>query len=104
MGSFKKNPRVEEELQGELSMGLMLKERLEVAENIAQSTAPVDSGAYRDGISGVVLEVGSRWVGRLNAFDFKSHWIEFGTATGFAARATLRQACERAGFYIRSTR
>lgn len=104
MSSFKKNPKVEEELELDPWMGVMLRERLELAESLAKAAAPVDTGAYRDGIHGEVAPIAGKWAGRLNANDFKSVWIEFGTATGYAAHATLRQACEKAGFLVQSTR
>jgi hypothetical protein len=100
---FVPNPLITKQLQKDPQMGLMLRGRVEIAERIAKETAPVDTGDYREKIEGEVglePELGG-WIGRLNGHDFKSHWIEFGTATGFQARAILRLACERAGLNVR---
>jgi len=45
----------------------------------AKEIAPVDSGAYAEGIEGESGIEDGRAIGRINANDFKSLWIEHGT-------------------------
>lgn len=45
----------------------------------ARRLAPVRTGAYRRSIKATVVVEDGRWVGRVNAFDFKALWVEFGT-------------------------
>lgn len=78
----------------------------EAGEKAAKDIAPVGryagGGDYRDGIEATVGVRGARGgviVGRVNAKDFKSHWIEFGTIRQ-PAKAVLRRALERVGFIV----
>lgn len=59
-----------------------------------------DTGDYERGIE---TYVGSEGV-RVIATDFKSHWIEWGTSTGFAARHVLRRAAQMIGFRVEGGR
>ena len=70
----------------------------EVAAMAAQSIAPVGTGAYRDGISAEV-EPGRA---RVNANDWKSVFIEFGTGQpGPTPKfAPLRRGAEMAGLRL----
>jgi len=121
---FKKQRNVEKEISRGHHMAILLKAKVEPAERIAKAMAPVKTGHYRDGIKGEVdFDVGGNevseegfaepgtLVGRLNAYDFKSHWIEFGTnpgaptqtggsPKGFPARAILRLAVEKTGLGV----
>jgi hypothetical protein len=46
-------------------------------------------------IRGEPVETEDGWIGRVSAFDFKSHWYEFGNSR-HAARPYLRPAAEAA--------
>ncbi|OXR46671.1 hypothetical protein B7C42_01646 [Nocardia cerradoensis] len=37
-------------------------------------------GDYRDSIRGETLFKNGKWRGRVGAYDYKSHWIEYGTS------------------------
>ena len=64
----------------------------ERAREIARAEA-YDEGDYHDGIEAVVIETDEGLVGRVNANDWKSHLIEFGTVDT-PAFAPLRRALE----------
>lgn len=72
----------------------------EVAErgaSAARENAPVATGAYRDGIEAQVgIGTQGSVTGRVNAKDFKSAFVEFGTYK-WPAHATLRRAVESIG-------
>lgn len=106
MSSFKFNPKAPGELARGAAMGVILKERADAAVAAAKAIAPVESGDYRDGITADIGldEVRGTLIGRINANDFKSNWVEFGTATGFPAHATLRKAAESVGLRVIGTR
>lgn len=97
---FVKNPVVEEQLERTEDMLGALTSRASTVVPIAKALAPVKTGDYRDGIQLTpgFLEDG-RAVARLNAMDFKSGWIEFGTIR-IPAHAVLRRAAEAAGFNV----
>lgn len=59
----------------------------------ARRIAPVATGAYRDSIEPDVGIDERGPVGRVNAHDFKSHWIEFGTLSR-TPLAVLRRALD----------
>lgn len=63
--------------------------------NRAREMAPVQTGAYRDGI--VVDPPNSKGVARVHATDQKSTWVEFGTATQ-PGQFIIRSAAESLGF------
>jgi hypothetical protein len=66
----------------------------EIAE-IARELAPVETGAYQNGIKVQKTKFGYR----VFASDQKSAWIEFGIPSrGVAARFTLRRAVESSGY------
>lgn len=46
----------------------------------ARRIAPVDTGHYKRSIRATVYFDDGGWIGRVNAYDFKAYWIEFGTA------------------------
>ena len=62
----------------------------------ARDYAPVGDGDYRDGIQPDVVFEENQWVGRVNANDWKSHFIEFGTGPPgpTPAFAPLRKATD----------
>lgn len=64
----------------------------------AYQAAPFKTGHYRDSIK-VVAYPGDGVV-KVVATDFKSNWIEFGTATGFPTWAPLRAGVASAGFRL----
>lgn len=83
-------------------MLVMLKGRASAGAAVAKQIAPRQTGAYADGI---VAEAGiddGMAKGRINAKDFKSNWIEFGTgAPGpTPAYAVLRRACDAVGLSL----
>lgn len=74
----------------------------EVAEAIvehAKTLAPHDTGDYRDGIEADAGIDGEVAVGRVNANDWKSGLLEFGTENE-PAHATLRRAAEAEGLTV----
>lgn len=68
-----------------------LKEAADAAAGKARDIGPVDDGDYRDGIKVAVGADEHGVLARVNANDFKSHWIEFGTIDT-PAFAPLRRA------------
>lgn len=89
--SFTPNPGMEEQIERNPLMYLHMKRRAEDGAQRARDIAPVDEGDYRDSIEGVAGMHEGRFIGRVNAKDFKSHWIEFGTSA-MQAFAVLRRA------------
>ena len=104
--TFEKNPFCERSLRQGVMMMEALKVRAEAGARSARALAPVETGAYRDGIqadAAIVPGVGA--VARINATDFKSNWIEFGSHPkygAFPAHAVLRRGAERAGLRVRA--
>lgn len=63
----------------------------------ARELAPVDTGAYRDGI--IVNPPNEKGVARVLSTDNKSSWIEFGTgAPGHDGKFVIRTAAESLGY------
>lgn len=79
-------PNFAQILERQLDVRSILHEKAEEAAEIARSTAPVDSGRYRDSI-----EVDDN---QLVSTDWKAHFIEFGTIHNRAMR-TLTNAAAR---------
>lgn len=96
---FKKDPGIEAMLRRSLEVEKALRLRAEAAASVAREIAPVDSGAYRDGIQAQSGIRGNVATARVNARDWKSHFIEFGTSQR-AARAILRRACDAVGLKL----
>jgi len=95
---FVANPNLARELEREPSTNTALSEAAGQARAEAQRIAPVEhpgGGAYRDGI--VVDEVGG--VVRLDATDWKSHWVEWGSVNN-PVFAPLRRGVRGAGFRL----
>ena len=92
---FVRNPMFEAQLK---RADFLQDAMLEVAEDIADNAvaiAPVEEGDYRDGIEAVSEGEGAR----VNANDWKSGFVEFGT-TNNPAWAPLRRGCESAGLRL----
>jgi hypothetical protein len=71
------------------------KDAAEQIADVARGTAPVQSGAYVDGIEVQETKSGAR----VFASDYKSAWIEFGVPSqGQPAHFNLRKAAESAGY------
>lgn len=68
------------------------------ARRIARSEA-YDSGAYHDGIKATSGVERRQAIGRVNANDWKSHFIEFGTSSQ-PTKAVLRRAAEVGGLRV----
>ena len=82
------------------AMEQMLKEKAEQAAIEAQSQAPVLTGCYRDGIKAEAgLTEEGKLVGRVNAHDQKSSWIQFGSVHN-TARHILANAVEAIGLKL----
>lgn len=96
---FYENRHLVQNLEGSKWVVAPLKEKVEEAEEIARGYAPVATGAYRDGIKADQVWAEGKWISRLNAYDFKSAWIEFGTSR-MPAFAILRNAMEAAGLHF----
>lgn len=68
------------------------------ARRIARSEA-YDSGDYHDGIDATSGVERGHAIGRVNADDWKSHFIEFGTSSQ-PTKAVLRRAAEVGGLRV----
>lgn len=97
MPRFVPNRNLDRELKAQASYKLALKEvgAEPIAEN-ARELAPVDEGDYRDGIQATVDgdEV------RVDAMDWKSNFIEFGTVDT-PVFAPLARGARQAGARLR---
>lgn len=90
------NPALEKLLGATLEMKIMLHDRADEVVKAAKDIAPVSSGDYRDGLDAESgLDKGGM-VGRVNANDWKSGFIEFGTSTT-PTFAVLRRAIDQVG-------
>lgn len=98
MGKFVPNRNLHRELQGqpEYVRGLYEAGAKPIAE-IARELAPVDEGDYRDGIKATIdgNDV------RVDAFDWKSHFIEFGTVDT-PVFAPLARAARQSGARLKA--
>ena len=67
--------------------------------DVARYLAPVDEGDYARKIYVASGLDGPTMIARVNAYDFKSHWIEFGTGNPgpTTAFAPLRRAADATG-------
>lgn len=91
---FIPNPTAPELLERTPAMRRMLEVKAERVAERARADAPVDTGDYRDGIKASAgFDARGNAVGRVNAFDFKSNWIEYGTIY-MQAHAVLRRALD----------
>lgn len=97
---FVANPKAAVLIGASAEMIRALRERAEEAAGIAREIAPRETGAYAESIEVDAGIEDGQAKARLNAFDFKAHWIEFGTYK-WAAHATLRQAVEASGLKLR---
>jgi len=77
---FKMNPGFVARMSRDLSLIPPLKDAADAAAERARELAPTLSGDYRAGIKTAVGADAKSVFARLNATDFKSHWIEFGTS------------------------
>lgn len=107
-GRFIPNPVGIKQLQQNAKMQFALRD---VAETIAAAAKELAhreaylTGAYANSIrasSGVQkTEDGSRQaIGRVNAFDYKSAWIEFGSIHNQPPHKILQRAAEAAGYRV----
>lgn len=97
VSKFVPNPAATQLISRMPGMAGQVLARAKIIEANAKALAPVDEGAYRDSI---VAEVGADAKGafaRVNAWDFKALWIEFGTSDT-PTFAVLRRAVEASGF------
>lgn len=90
------NPAIEEIIEDEASLALQLHEVASIIAANARLLAPIETGDYKrsihvEKIKGDVAVV---------ADDWKSNWMEFGTANGTPTYAPLRKGAELAGFRV----
>lgn len=100
---FKLNPLFEAQL--EASEEVLADDLLAYAETVADKArglAPVATGDYRDSLEAVVGVDAGKVTARVQANDFKAHWIEFGTFKD-APVAPIRRAVESTGKRLEST-
>ena len=96
---FKYNPAATALLARTVAMVETLGAKADEGAEACRSIAPVLTGDYRDGIVGESGLVKGMAAGRVNAHDFKSHWIEFGT-TDTPTFAVLRRGLESIGLRV----
>lgn len=101
--SFKFNRNVVPRLSRDEPVRLVLQERAEEVAEEARRLAPVDTGAFRDSITPEVFKERSGFRARVVAYDWKAHFIEYGTIRR-PARAPLRRSLERVFGHIRAER
>lgn len=95
---FRKNPGFNQELSSEAGYKEALAVAAKPAEAAAKSFAPVRTGAYRDSIHVVIDSKGVR----LDASDFKAHWVEWGSANN-SPSAPLRRGVRAAGLKFKES-
>lgn len=84
-------------------MQIYLGIRAEAGAEKARQIAPVDTGDYRNGITGQAGIDNFTAIGRISAADWKSGFIEFGTYK-WPAHATLRLGAEASGLRVKGGR
>lgn len=89
---FRTNPNLSRDISSEAGYKEALAVAAKPAEAAAKSFAPVRTGAYRDSIRVVIDSKGVR----LDASDFKSHWVEWGSVNQ-PPSAPLRRGVRAAG-------
>lgn len=96
---FVYRPEVEAELLRDPAMGRAMLLEAERVAQAARSNAPVRTGAYRDSIKAEPFTEGGVHKARVNAYDFKAWWIEFGTGHPgpTPAFAVLAKGVQQAG-------
>ena len=76
---------------------------LQASKELARSEA-YETGEYYRGLRNISGYEGTGFkkvaASRVNAWDFKSHWIEWGTSRGFQARHILERAAEAVGLKV----
>lgn len=90
---FDVDPSFEEELLHSPFVLELVREKAEAAAKRAREIVPVESGDLRDSIQGDVVLESRGFIGRVNAFDWKAHFVEFGTSRR-RARPFIRPAVE----------
>ncbi len=93
VSSFQYNNKVIAGLAVHPDIEEQLKDKAERVASAARSIAPVLTGAYRTGIRAESGRVGPYVIARVNANDYKSHWIEAGTSDT-PTFAVLRRALD----------
>lgn len=101
--TFTPNPELEKELHKFPVVTTNTEEAARAIAEAARSLAPVDTGAYRDGI--IVQSPSPKGVARVLATDQKSSWVEFGTGSaGHEGQYVLRSAVETVGLKFKKGR
>lgn len=91
---FVQDPTLEPLLRRSTGLRRVLRGYAEDIAELARIEVPVREGDLRDSIEAdVALEPDDGYVGRVNAFHFTAHWIEFGTVRT-RPRPFLRPATE----------
>lgn len=96
-GDFRLDPSFEGELFRSSEVGLLLGGLADKVARRAQDLSPDDpdtpTSSIANGIVGDVSMTRRGWLGRVNGFDFKTGWFEFGTSRT-PARRMLGRALE----------
>lgn len=94
---FRLDPRFEGELLRSNEIRVLLEPKVDAVVDRARALAPDDpatpGSSIAKGIQGQVAMTPKGWRGRVNGFDFKTGWFEFGTSRT-PARRMLAQAAE----------
>lgn len=91
-----RNGHLDKDLLQGGQMDAVLLGAAEAAAGEAREIAPVASGDYQNGIEAALVDGEGAKTARLNANDYKSHWIEWGTIYQ-APKAVLRRGVLAAG-------
>jgi hypothetical protein len=89
------NSNLEKELHQHPAVSSSARASVVAIADRARAMAPVQTGAYRDGI--IVNAPNAKGVARVVATDQKSTWVEFGTASQ-PGQFIVRSAAESLGF------
>ena len=97
MGDFRLDPTFERDLLSSSELGNVILELTEKTADRARELAPDDpntpGSSVARGIDASVDRTARGWIGRVNGWDFKTGWFEFGTSR-VRARRMLGRALE----------
>lgn len=96
MGTFEPNPDFLPELRSEPEYRELIEEKTEALLEGAIAAAPVHTGTYVGGLESEINDGPEGPVGRVNATDWASHWVEWGSQNN-PPYAPLRKGAAAAG-------